>query len=497
MKALVFLLCASLCWALIPAKDVRPDVFVLTDISNEPDDAESLVRLLLYSNELNIHGIVATTSYWLNYTTHEEDIYPILDAYEKVHPQLLKHSDSYPSVGELRRLVSSGHPDYGLEAFRRDEISDGAKKLIGLVDSIGNGQTLFVLVWGGAGVIAEALKEVKETRLAQELNLFVSKIVIYSISDQDNAGTWLRINFPQLKYIVSVHGFNQYGLAAWVGISGEKYNPFDFGGPNSELVSKDWLRKNIQTVGPLGKAYLDPMFSMEGDTPSLLFVLPNGLNHPTRPEYGGWGGRYIPVDISGYLRHYSDTTDYAEGQDGQIHVSNKASIWRWRDAYQNDFKTRMLWTVSEFNDAFHQPIVSVNGSYSFLPMEFETEVSSTMVLDASSSYDLNGNPLKFKWFHYREVSVTQSNIIEVPEIKFASVNKEGSIIQFVAPNFKHSCHNVFGRPLEMCKDFHIILEVSNEGTRAYKRVVLKMHEGDREYADFELSQNFEVAHDEL
>jgi hypothetical protein len=38
-----------------PAKTdapVRPRLIVLTDIGNEPDDSESMVRLLLYSNDL-------------------------------------------------------------------------------------------------------------------------------------------------------------------------------------------------------------------------------------------------------------------------------------------------------------------------------------------------------------------------------------------------------------------------------------------------------------
>ena len=45
--------------------DEKPRYFVLTDISNEPDDEQSLVRLLLYANEFDIEGLVATTSVWL------------------------------------------------------------------------------------------------------------------------------------------------------------------------------------------------------------------------------------------------------------------------------------------------------------------------------------------------------------------------------------------------------------------------------------------------
>ena len=40
----------------------HPRVIVISDIGNEPDDQMSLVRLLLYSNELDIEGLIAATS---------------------------------------------------------------------------------------------------------------------------------------------------------------------------------------------------------------------------------------------------------------------------------------------------------------------------------------------------------------------------------------------------------------------------------------------------
>lgn len=43
-------------------------IFVLTDISNEPDDQESLVRLLAHADQYSVEGLVATTSWWLNDT---------------------------------------------------------------------------------------------------------------------------------------------------------------------------------------------------------------------------------------------------------------------------------------------------------------------------------------------------------------------------------------------------------------------------------------------
>jgi hypothetical protein len=64
-------------------------------------------------------------------------------------------------------------------------------------------------------------------------------------------------------------------------------------GSNKEVVSNEWLANNIQQGhGPLGAAYPDVAYGMEGDTPSFLSLISNGLNDPEHPDYGGWGGRY-------------------------------------------------------------------------------------------------------------------------------------------------------------------------------------------------------------
>lgn len=39
-----------------------PRLFVLTDIGGDPDDQQSMIRLMLYSNENEIEGFVATAS---------------------------------------------------------------------------------------------------------------------------------------------------------------------------------------------------------------------------------------------------------------------------------------------------------------------------------------------------------------------------------------------------------------------------------------------------
>ncbi|EGV64549.1 hypothetical protein PSN45_004863 [Yamadazyma tenuis] len=488
--SLLFLV--SLAVALIPKKDFKPEVFILTDISNEPDDAESLVRLLLYSNEVDIKGLVATTSYWLNYTVHDEDIYPILEAYGKVHKNLLKHSKDYPSVSYFKSIVAKGSSAYGLLAFDQEKISEGAVNLIKSIDEAE--ESLFVLIWGGANTLAEALKEVSSTRSTEEVDLFASKIVAYSISDQDNAGPWIRKHFPGIKYIASVHGFSQYGHSAWVGISGDIYNFVDFGGPDTSLVTKEWVNEKVRSVGPLGKAYPMFLFNMEGDTPSTLYVLPNGLSDPHEPSFGSWGGRYTLSDISLVSgNHYGDALDYAIGKDNRTHVSAQASIWRWREAFQNDFEARMQWTVKSFEDAPHQPIIVTNGSVGYLPMVIDIVVGNEVVLDASESYDQNNNSLTFKWFHYIEPSLSQGNILEIPEIEITKLNDEGSIVSFTAPEFQQACFNVFSRPLEDCKKYHIVLEVTNNGTPSlttYRRFILSTDKGNNTFESVEYKQAF-------
>ena len=41
------------------------------------------------------------------------------------------------------------------------------------------------------------------------------------------------------------------------------------------------------------------------------------------------------------------------------------------------------------------------------PLTLEAEVGATITLDASRSYDPDGDRLKFKWYQYKDVTATQ------------------------------------------------------------------------------------------
>ena len=109
----------------LAAETARQRVLVLTDISNEPDDEESMVRFLVYANEYDIEGLVATTSTHLRTRTREDLIRRQLEAYGQVRGNLAKHAPGYPTKEQLLAVEDNGAPS--LVAYRRAIITVEAK----------------------------------------------------------------------------------------------------------------------------------------------------------------------------------------------------------------------------------------------------------------------------------------------------------------------------------------------------------------------------------
>jgi len=102
-------------------------LIVLTDIEADPDDSQTMIRLLLYSNQIDIEGLIATTSVHQKTRVAPETIRKIIGAYEKVQPNLLKHEPGFPSAQELLALVKQGLPLYGMEGVGEDKDSEGSE----------------------------------------------------------------------------------------------------------------------------------------------------------------------------------------------------------------------------------------------------------------------------------------------------------------------------------------------------------------------------------
>jgi len=462
----------------------RPRVIIMSDIGNEPDDQMSFVRLLLYSNEFEIEGIVATTSTWQKSAVHPETMHALIEAYGKVRSNLLLHAKGWPTAEELDGRVFNGQPGYGLAAIGADKMSAGAEAIIRAVDR-DDARPLWICIWGGANTLAQALLHVRATRTAGEADRFVGKMRVYSITDQDDTGPWIRREFPNLFYIVqpSTQKGDDYYYATWTGISGDVYYR-NGAGADSTIVTNEWLDANIRSKGPMGKLYPRFAFIMEGDTPSFLGLIDNGLNAYRRPDWGGWGGRYI------YRQPYGEThaiwtqggntfsrvtsQDTVAGVDGREYTSDQATIWRWREAYQNDFAARMDWTVKDYSHANHNPLVEVNGQAGTAPLLIDAEVGKQLLLDASQSRDPDGQGLHYHWFHYGEAGSTDANL--------ASVTISGADTAKATVTATGVCRPQW-LPRGQCLGngtAHIILAVTDDGSprlTSYRRVILTVHSG--------------------
>jgi len=105
-------------------------VIILTDIEADPDDTQSLIRLLLYSNEIEIRGLIATTSCWHKTMANPESIKKIVQAYEKVQPNLVKHDIDYPKAETLFPMIKQGLPVYGMLGVGKNKDSEGSDWII-------------------------------------------------------------------------------------------------------------------------------------------------------------------------------------------------------------------------------------------------------------------------------------------------------------------------------------------------------------------------------
>lgn len=440
-------------------------VIVLTDIENEPDDAMSLVRFLTYSNQWDVEGLVATTSVHQKHKLATWRIREIVGAYAEVQPNLLKHESGYPSADYLFSVIKEGRADYGMNAVGEGMDSEGSDWIIRKVDEEDE-RPVWVLVWGGPNCLAQALWKVKHTRSTEDVDAFVRKLRVYTVSDQDDSGMWIRKTFKDLFYIVSP-GYNALGAyhhCTWSGIAGDKFHG-RFAGADFSLVDNPWLDEHVRSKGPLGAQYPQVKFMMEGDTPTFLYLINNGLGNPEHPDWGSWGGRYeyYQPRMQRWFAEpetrpiWTDAVDEVWGNDHSWHTSNHATIWRWREAYQHDFVARMDWTVKEYKDANHPPVVKLASV-----KERTAKVGDTIELSVEGSHDPDGDSLSYQWFYYPEAGTyTISTGRTGQPLKIEDADKPQA--RFVIPKSQR------------LGTMHIIVAVTDNGTPSltrYERTII-------------------------
>jgi hypothetical protein len=321
-----------------PAAGERPRLAVLTDIGGDPDDQQSLVRLMVYSNELEIEALIASASgtrgELKESVTRPDLILATIDAYDRVRPNLVRHAQGWPTADALRRVVKSGNRYRERAHIGAEHDTEASRWLIERIDAGSPDRPLNVSIWGGQTDLAQALWRVKHDRGDAGLGSFVQRLRVYDIGDQDGIADWIGEEFPGLFYILARAPQGRDKREA-------TYRGMYLTGDES-LTSREWVEANVRSRGPLGALYPTRTWTApnrhaclkEGDTPSWFYFLPPGGNVAADPAHPGWGGQFRR-DESGWFRDLPR-------DDG---VDPRETVSRWRPQFQADFARRMAWCI--------------------------------------------------------------------------------------------------------------------------------------------------------
>ncbi len=444
-------LCTAGTIATIPASaGIRPRLLVLTDIGGDPDDQQSMIRLMVYANEFDIEGLIASASgtpgELKQKVTHPDLIREIVEAYGQVRNNLAQHANGYPTVDELLARIKSGNPRRGLEAIGDGQDTEASRWIISVVDKP-DPRPVNIVIWGGQTDLAQALWRVRADRGADGLAAFIRRIRIYDIADQDHIAEWIWKGFPDLFYVLaSAPRGSDKREAVFRGM---------YLGGNESLTSREWIDAHIRRGhGPLGALYPTRTWTApnphsaikEGDTPSWFYFLPNGLSDPAHPEWGSWGGRFRAMRG----RIYRDAQDTV----GSV-THARATVWRWRDAFQRDFQARMDWCVRASAEANHNPVAVCNDDATRRVLRLPARRGDSVELSAAGSHDPDGHRLSYRWWIYPEAGMHRGEV----EIH----GSETEHARLVIPN------DAAGQ------EIHVILEITDDGDpplTSYRRVVV-------------------------
>jgi hypothetical protein len=431
-------------------RGAKPRLLVLTDIGEDPDDQQSMIRLMLYTNEFELEGLIATASGFPGERRKEEVrphlIREIVEAYGQVRGNLVRHAEGYPTADELLARIKSGSPTRG--AIGEGHDTEGSRWIIDAVDKTDD-RPLNIAIWGGQTDFAQALWRVRNDRGEDGLAKFMARFRTHDIGDQDDLAERLWKEFPGMFYILDRAPRDKdkrEGVLRGMYLGGDE-----------SLVSREWMETNIRNDhGPLGALYPPHTWTepnphgaiKEGDTPSWFYFLPHGLNDPQHPEWGGWGGRFTKTATKGVFRDAADTVG------DQTHP--RATVWRWRRAYQADFQARLDWCVAdEFAQANHNPRAVMNGDDTQEIVRISAKPGETVRLSADGSIDPDKDQVQSRWFIYPEAGTCRDEI--------ALMSSSGLATSFTAPDVKQA------------QTVHVVLEVRDDGApnlSAFRRVVV-------------------------
>lgn len=455
------------------ASPVKPRVVITAD--PELDDVNTLIRALLYSTDFTVEGLVYASSgfHWKGdgqgttlrvpgreYTRFGLDLCPctswrwapderfiddIVGAYAKAYPNLKVHTGNYPSPALLASKIRWGNVEFDGDYSKDTPGSDLIKSLL-LDDRPG---PLFVTAQGGQSTIARALKSIADqyssapdwSALRQRVS---RKLVIVPSGDQDGTGaSYIRPNWPDVEtWPLALVNFG-YGVRTALSAN------------NAVYVSAEWTRTNVSSRGPLGALYRvwgDGKQMVKGDVFDYF-----GLSGLTAEQLKSQG--YIvwtPPQEKGSFIGEGDTPTFMNFLDNGLRAYEPATRGGWGDprffaAAQHDFAARLTWSVTPtYKGANHEPLVKIIGA-----LARSARAGHTVRLRGAVT-DPDRDTVTVKWWHVQDAGTYPREIV----IR----NAAGLDAAFQIPSDAQPGQTI-----------HVILEATDTGTPSltrYQRVIV-------------------------
>ncbi len=434
---------------------LKPRAIITTDL--ECDDMNSLIHLCLYLNEIDIDGIVYTSSQFhfngdgvhtlgevtpnyrcigeAAYMTHVGYPHPDPEAkhlksyrpfeagwieslwrneYALAYPNLVKHNPDFPSPERLLSITKYGNIAFEGDVREDTEGSDLIKEAILDKDE----RILYLLSWGGVNTIVRALlsiaEQYKDTDQWEEIyGLVCRKIRILGVFDgvgQDNSyKDHAEALYPDIKILST--DFMYGGFMAPVSEQADCIETFQ----------SEWLKKNIK----FGHGDLMSKYGLFGDGThyegeadifqygkelSLNWgfdAIPNITFNPYDFLGEGDSGTYVllfDVGLRGLENGNYGTLLGRVHENGRktkkgynFFTGKEGNPNRFVRAYQEEWAARADWCIKPFEECNHPPVVSV------VKRDITAAAGEVILLEGSGS-DPDGDYLRPYWYVYHQGS---------------------------------------------------------------------------------------------
>jgi hypothetical protein len=408
----------------------RPKVVVTTD--PEKDDANSMIRYLLMSDEFDTEGLVVTSSeyHWAGdgrgtryfvrgapYTRYPpgipdpcpctryrwprglDHVQRALRAYAEVYPDLHAQDAAYPSPARLDATYRVGDIAFAGDMAQASPGSDLIERV--LLRNDPRTGPVFLLAWGGENTIARALEQIewryRGTPRWPAIHRRVSRETIIQPSGQQD-DTYVRYIRPHWPGIRINPSFATGGPGGGMDYGAERQAT-----PATALYyGPRWMRAHILGRGPLGRLYYswgdgrrlepgDPTdpFWLRGRTARQLRRLGYVVSTPPEP--------------AGSFLAEGDSFTFLDLLDNGLRDDENLS-WgtffggRYLPALMNEEAARLDWSVTPDRAAVnHPPVVRVVGSLHRLA------VPGAVVHLRAAATDPDGDATTDRWYEDRSV----------------------------------------------------------------------------------------------